>query len=293
MAISLSVKEDRVHHPIAVFDSGLGGLSLVRHLRQLCPAEHVVYFGDTARVPWGTKSGPTVTQFALEAARFLQRFDPKIMVVACNTASALALDALREQLPVPIVGVVEPGARAAVALAAGRPIAVIGTEATISSGSYERAVHAVSARHPLLMQACPLFVPIVEEGRGCDDEVVRVAVQMYLAPLREAQAGVLVLGCTHYPLLREAIEGFMGPAVSIVDSGRETSLVVQALLEAAGGLRPAGQAGSLRCFVSDNPARFHRIGSRFLQEELQHVELVEPEQYIECFAEHRAQPHGA
>ncbi len=275
------VMEDRMNSaPIAVFDSGLGGLSVVRHLRQLLPQENVVYFGDTARVPYGIKSQPTVVQFALETASYLLRFEPKMIVAACNTASALAMDALTRELPVPVIGVVEPGARAAVRLAQGRPAAVIGTAATIGSSSYVKAIKALAPEQPITPLACPLFVPLVEEGRVSDDPIVRLTVQTYLEPLRAQGVKVVVLGCTHYPLLRDAIAEFMGPDVHIVDSGRETSLAVQQHLRECGGLCSEGDSGSMRCYVSDNPVLFRRVGSRFLEEAIEHVELVETERYV-------------
>ena len=267
-------------NPIAVFDSGLGGLSVVRELRRLLPTEDLVYFGDTARVPYGIKSRRTVAKFALEDARFLLRFDPKLMVAACNTASALAMDELEEQLPVPVVGVVKPGARAAVQLAEGAPVAVIGTEATVSSGAYTAAIRSLAAQVEVIAQACPLFVPLVEEGRGADDPIVKMTVETYLSPLRETGVRVIVLGCTHYPLLREAITAYLGGEVQIVESGRETAQAVCEVLQRANNLCELDRTGSLRCYVSDNPTRFRRIGSRFLDQEIEHVELVEPEQYI-------------
>lgn len=266
--------------PIAVFDSGLGGLSVVRHLRRLLPGENIAYFGDTARVPYGIKSRPTVQQFALETASFLLEFDPKLIVAACNTASALALDFLERELPVPVIGVVKPGAEAAVRMAGGRPIAVLGTEATINSGAYREAIHAHSPGHTVIGQACPLFVPMVEEGRDPDDPLVKLAVDSYLAPLKQHDIAVAVLGCTHYPLLRTVISTSLGPWVEIVDSGRETSLAVQRHLQAAGGLSDAPARGTLRCYVSDNPQRFEQVGSRFLGEPVEFVQLVEAERYV-------------
>ncbi len=266
--------------PIGVFDSGLGGLSVVRHLRQILPHEDVVYFGDTARIPYGTKSRPTVVQFALETAGFLLRFEPKLIVAACNTASALALDVLERELPVPVIGVVEPGARAAVRLAAGGPLAVIGTEATIASGAYPKAIRAIAPQQPVIAKACPLFVPLVEEGRDNADGIVALAVQTYLGPLRAQNLRTIVLGCTHYPLLRDAIAACLGPQVHIVDSGRETSLAVQRHLSQHDGLSGRPTAGTMRCYVSDNPARFRAVGSRFLNEPIEQVEMVEPERYV-------------
>jgi glutamate racemase len=267
-------------NPIAVFDSGLGGLSVVRELRRLLPTEDIVYFGDTARVPYGIKSRRTVAKFALEDARFLLQFDPKLMVAACNTASALAMDELDEKLSVPVVGVVKPGARAAVQLAEGAPVAVIGTEATVSSGAYTAAIRSLAAQVEVIAQACPLFVPLVEEGRGSDDPIVKLTVETYLSPLREAGVHVIVLGCTHYPLLREAITAYLGREVHLVESGRETAQAVCEVLQRADNLCELDRTGSLQCYVSDNPTRFRRIGSRFLDQEIEHVELVEPEQYI-------------
>lgn len=269
-----------MRRPIAVFDSGLGGLSVVRALRDLLPAEDLVYFGDTARVPYGIKSRRTVAQFALEDARFLLRYEPKLIVAACNTASALAMSELEAGLPLPVVGVVRPGARAAVRAARGRPIAIIGTEATIGSRAYESAIRRLDPAADVHALACPLFVPLVEEGRGCDDPIVRLTVATYLGPLGRLGLGAIVLGCTHYPLLRDAIAAQLGPAVAIVESGEETARAVRDVLEATGDLCSSSAPGTMQCFVSDNPARFRSIGSGFLGHELEHVELVEPQQYI-------------
>jgi len=277
-------------NPIAVFDSGLGGLSVVHHLRQELPGEAIVYFGDTARVPYGSKSRRTVANFALQDARFLLQFRPKLLVAACHTASALALDVLEAELPLPVVGVIEPGARAAVRLAQGRPIAVLGTEATIASEAYPAAIRAVAPHVEVVSQACPLLVPMAEEGRGSDDPLVRMAVDEYLAPLRGRGVRVVVLACTHYPLLRDAIAASLGAAVEIVDCGRETSLAVRQMLADSDSLSPAVESGNMRCFVSDNPARFGRIGSRFLGQAIDEVELVAPERYVGAStSEHRGQ----
>lgn len=267
--------------PIGVFDSGLGGLSVVRHLRQQLPHENIVYFGDTARVPYGSKSSRTVQTFALECARYLLRFDPKMLVAACNTASALALDVLQHELPIEVVGVVEPGARAARAHAANGAIAVLGTEATITSGAYERMLVELTGPAQRIRQiACPLFVPIVEEGRDSDDPVVQGAVAGYLSQLKDTAVRVVVLGCTHYPLLAPAIARYLGPLVTIVDSGKETALEVRRRLLALNLANQSGEQGSLRCFVSDNPPRFRTVGARFLEEPVVDVEPVLPEDYV-------------
>ncbi len=272
--------------PIAVFDSGLGGLSVVRHLRRQLPDEPIVYFGDTARVPYGTKSKHTVVGFALDCARYLLRFDPKIVVAACNTASAVAIPELDAALPVPVLGVVEPGAAAAARHAQGHPVAVIGTEATIGSGAYLRAIQSHDPTLAVDAIACPLFVPLVEEGRDSDDPLVTLTVKDYLQPLRDDDVRVVVLGCTHYPLLRDAIAGFLGGRVRIIDSGEETAIRVQATLAERDALSRTSGRGSIRSFVSDNPERFERVGSRFLNEPIDHVELVEPDEYAWSAAQH-------
>lgn len=266
--------------PIAVFDSGLGGLSVVRHLRQILPSEDIVYFGDTARVPYGTKTRATVVNFALDDATFLLQFEPKMVVVACNTASALAMPEITRAMPVPVVGVVEPGARTAAEIAGDGTVVILGTEATINSGAYPAAIAACGVNSRVLQKACPLFVPLVEEGRDSNDPIVRMTVENYLAVLQTEPIRAIVLGCTHYPLLRDAIAAVMGPAVHIVDSGRESSLTVQRHLQTKGELAGATRSGTMRCYVSDNPTRFRDVGSRFLNHAIEHVEFVDPERYI-------------
>lgn len=267
--------------PIAVFDSGLGGLSVVRHLRRTMPHENIIYFGDTARVPYGTKSKPTIVRFAIENARYLLGFDPKLIAIACNTASALALSEVAEAVHVPVVGVLEPGAKAAARQNDGRAIAILGTHATVESGAYPAALrrHAPGVR--VVGCACGLFVPLVEEGfTQPDDPIVEDAVRRYLTPLLNENVGVAVLACTHYPLLKDAIGRVLGPAVRIVDSGREASLAIRETLIGCDSLCLGPQPGSIRCFVSDNPDRFRSIGSRFLDEPIDDVQLVTPEQYV-------------
>lgn len=266
--------------PIAVFDSGLGGLSVVKHLRRLLPHEDIVYFGDTARVPYGTKSQPTVVHFALENARFLMRFDPKLIAVACNTASSLALHEIKEAVPVPVVGVVEPGARAAAAVARGRAVAVLGTEATVASKAYNAALSRIAPDLSVVGVPCPLFVPLVEEGRGCDDPLVRGAVESYLKPLADRKIGAALLACTHYPLLRDAISRFLGAGIEVVDAGRASAQQVRQVLSDAECLSDGTRTASMDFYVSDNPTRFRSVGSRFLEESIEHVEFVAPESYV-------------
>jgi glutamate racemase len=268
--------------PIGIFDSGLGGLTVVRAVRRRLPAESIVYFGDTARVPYGIKSGQTITRFAEEDGAFLCRFDPKFIVVACNTASAAAIPSLRNRFPQPVSGVIEPGARVAVQACRGRPIGVIGTEATVDSGAYRRAILRSMPGAWIVEKACPLLVPLVEEGRPSTDPIVRAVVREYLEPMVAAGVGSIVLGCTHYPLLRDAIAEAVGPDVALIDSADAVAEDVAARLKAERLCEAAEPAAppSLRFFVSDNPDRFRRVGRRFLGEEIDDVHLVTPEDFF-------------
>jgi glutamate racemase len=263
-----------------VFDSGIGGLTVVRELRRRLPKEDLVYFGDTARVPYGIKSGETVARFAREDCDFLLRFDPKMIVVACNTASAAALPELEGSLSVPMCGVVEPGAKAALRLAGGQTIAVIATEATIASDAYRRAMKRHDPNARVVQRPCPLFVPLVEEGRPSEDPIVQAVVRDYLDPLVRLDPRVIVMGCTHYPLLRQAIAEVTGPRIELVDSGEQTARAVVERLTAAGSLSQGDGPGSLSCYVSDNPQRFRELGQRFLACPIVDVTWVPPEQFL-------------
>jgi glutamate racemase len=265
--------------PIGIFDSGLGGLTVVRAIRRRLPAESVVYFGDTARVPYGIKSGETVARFAAEDCDFLCRYEPKFIIVACNTASAAALPVLGRRFRQPIVGVIEPGARAAAGVCGSRPIGIIGTERTIASGAYRRAIERHVPGAKLVERACPLLVPMVEEGRGPGDPIVRLVLAEYLRPMQEAGVGSLVLGCTHYPLLKDAIAAVVGPQIVLVDSAEAVAEEVAYLLETYGLREPSGR-GDMRFFVSDNPERFQAVGRRFLGEEIASVAPVPQEEFL-------------
>ena len=272
--------------PIAVFDSGLGGLTVVRALQQVLPAERIIYFGDTARVPYGTKTSQTVLQFAEQDCDFLLRFKPKLMIVACNTASALALEDLVSRVPVPLLGVVKPGATAAVAQADKRGIAVLATEATVSSEAYPKAISALSPHLPVVQRACPSLVSMIEEGRGAEDPILRALLREYLETLTHLDPSVVLLGCTHYPLVAPAIAEFL-PRAKVVDSAEATAAAALAWIDehdARGG--PAAGA-DLQCFVSDNPARFGVVGSRFLGRQMRPAIWVTPEQF---FNEHTLLP---
>ncbi len=247
---------------IGIFDSGVGGLTVLHAILGALPHEHLVYLGDTGRAPYGTKSAETVTRYSLDNLDFLLERGVKMVVVACNSASAVALDALRARTKVPVIGVIEPGARAAVESTRSGRVGVIGTEATISSGAYTNALRALRPALELYTRACPLLVPLAEEG-WTDSDIARGVVDTYLASLARSGIDTLILGCTHYPLLKPVIGEVMGPSVRLVDSAEETARAVAAQLAADGLARTDGR-GSTSFFVTDVPDRFVRIGQRFL-----------------------------
>jgi len=263
--------------PIGVFDSGIGGLTTVRELFQRLPRESVVYFGDTARLPWGNKSKETVTRFSVEIASFLVRQNVKCVVVACNTASSHALDTLRERFGVPVIGVIEPAARAAVATSPRGRIGVVGTLATVGSNSYADAIARLAPGAVVHQRACPLFVPLVEEG-WLDHAVTRQVAEEYLAELKSADLESLILGCTHYPMLAPLLKVTMGANVRLVDSGAEAALATAELLAARTLLAPAGAAAPAHhFFLSDEPRRrsFARVAEAFLGRPLPKVSVVD------------------
>lgn len=260
--------------PIGVFDSGLGGLTVVRAIYERLPAESTIYFGDTARVPYGPKSPDTVRRYSLEILHWLLSQRVKAVVIACNTSTAHALEALRAESPVPVIGVIEPGARAAISAAPHGSIGVIGTAGTIASGAYVRAIHARDREARVVQQACPLLVPLVEEG-WFDHPATELVAREYLAPLMGAGVRALVLGCTHYPLLKPLLARVLGDGVALIDSAAETARAVEKVLDRE-GLR-AGRAGAdatHRFVVSDDAARFLAVGSRFLGDRLKEAEVV-------------------
>ena len=248
---------------IGIFDSGVGGLTVLREIMSSLPQEDTLYFGDTARVPYGTKSPETVTRYACEIASFLMKREIKLLVVACNTASAVALPALKRLLTIPVVGVIEPGARRAALVTRSGKIGVIGTAGTIRSSAYTRAIKRLKPEAEVLTRACPLFVPLAEEG-WTDNQVARLTAQTYLQELKDSGVDTLVLGCTHYPLLKPLIADIMGPEVMLVDSAEETARTVAAILAEKGLLRPSAEKGNHTYFVTDIPAGFVRVGNRFL-----------------------------
>ena len=258
--------------PLGVFDSGIGGLTVARALFERLPHESVIYFGDTARVPYGPKSPETVRRYSAEILAYLLNRGVKAVVVACNTSTAHALGHLKEHSPVPVVGVIEPGARAAVAATKTGIIGVIGTAGTIASGAYERAIKALRPDAQVHAQPCPLFVPLVEEG-WFEHAAAELIAREYLEPLKRAKVDVLVLGCTHYPLLKPLLARVMGPGVTLVDSAEETATAVAAELERLGLLAEGGNHEH-RFVVSDDEPHFRKVGARFLGEKLRQVEVV-------------------
>ncbi len=262
--------------PIGIFDSGLGGLTVAQAIRRSLPREKIVYFGDTARIPYGTKSPATVIQFSRQIARFLRKRKVKFLVVACNTASAWALDTLRRESGVPVLGVIEPGAHAAVEVTRNGNIGVIGTEGTVASGAYTRAIRALRPGTRVSVKACPLFVPLVEEGKLVGP-VTRLIAAEYLAPLLKNRIDTLVLGCTHYPLLKKTLQRQAGKKVRIIDSAEETARVLKWSLEQMHLL--SGGKGGERFFVSDLSRKFKEHAQRFLGRPIRKVTRVAIEQY--------------
>lgn len=257
--------------PIGVFDSGVGGLTVLRAICARLPRESLVYFGDCARVPYGTKSPETIVRYSREAAKFLLERDVKALVVACNTATAAALPILAGELSVPVIGVVQPGARAAVAATRGR-VGVIATEGTVRSHAYERAIRSIDASVEVFESACPLFVPLAEEG-WANTRVAREVAEIYLRPLLDEGIDTLVLGCTHYPILRNTIAEVCGSGVTIVDSAETTATEVELLLRNTEAFAERG--GETHFLVTDAADRFRRIAGDFLEREIERLELVQ------------------
>ena len=269
--------------PIGIFDSGVGGLTVYRALHERLPNERFVYLGDTARVPYGTKSLATVERYAVENSRFLASHGIKLLVVACNTASALALPAIRRAISVPVIGVIEPGSRAAVEVAQGGNIGVIATEATVQSQAYAKAIASMGGAANVIERACPLFVPLAEEG-WANSDVARIVARDYLSELNETTLGALVLGCTHYPILRDVISETVGREVKLIDSGAATARDVESLLESSDlthedalGLYQERQlCDDLDHFyVTDAAERFAKVAERFLGSAPSILEAVE------------------
>lgn len=259
--------------PIGVFDSGIGGLTVVKEVIKLLPDEDIVYFGDTARVPYGIKSRETIIKFSLENTLFLLQKDVKVIVVACNTSSSLALPLIRKHFKIPIIGVIMPGAKEAVYATKNKKIGVIGTRATINSGAYEEEIKRLDSSIKVLSQACPMFVPLVEEGWSNDDITTKIA-EKYLTVMKKAGVDTLILGCTHYPLLKQKIQDIMGRGVKLIDSAQQVAVEVKQVLTQEGLLSSQKGRPTREYFVSDEVAIFQKIAKRFLGTDLKEVRKV-------------------
>jgi glutamate racemase len=268
--------------PIGVFDSGIGGLTVVKELSRLLPNEKIVYFGDTARVPYGNKSKETVIHYSLQIAYFLLKKKIKLLVVACNSASSVSLPTLKRHFHIPIIGVIEPGAKSAIKSSSGKSIGVIGTLGTVNSNSYKKALKKVDSKVKVFQQACPLFVPLAEDGwpaRSAGGNKTKIAQDIsdeYLKELSKKGIDSLILGCTHYPLLKDVIHNSVGKKVKLIDSGIETAKEVKKILEKKRLLNPHKQTERNHSvfYVSDFPHKFKEVSQRFLSKELKHVHKV-------------------
>jgi len=260
-------------YAIGVFDSGLGGLTVVKALMQHLPHEDIVYFGDTARVPYGTKSRESIIRFSKENVRVLMKRKVKAVVVACNSSSSYALPVLRREYPIPVIGVIEPGVRKAVSITKNRIIGVIATPATINSSAYLKNIKKKNASLRVISQACPLFVPLVEEGWFHKDVTVTVA-QEYLNTIKGSGVDTLILGCTHYPLLKMVLREVMGPGVKLVDSAQEVAQEVKRVVQRKGLLREDIRKPCYEFLVSDSPQHFRNLAKRFLGYDIRKVSRV-------------------
>jgi len=260
--------------PIGVFDSGIGGLTVVRSLIERLPNENIVYFGDTARVPYGPKSAQTVREYAAQDTEFLLKHGVKMIVVACNTVSAVALDVVQKHAKVPVVGVIIPGAKMAASATRKKRVGVIGTLTTIASNAYANALRQVDKTIAVISRACPLFVPLVEEG-WIDHPATAMIAREYLFPLRLEKVDTLILGCTHYPLLKDVVKRSMDNSVTLIDSGEAAAVEVEAILGKEGLRNSSKQKGNVQFFLSDMPHKFAEIGERFLGRTLGRVKRAE------------------
>lgn len=271
---------DMNNAPIGVFDSGLGGLTAVRQLRRLLPNEDIVYFGDTGRVPYGTRSNSTIKRYAMQDAKFLLKHKVKIVIAACGTVSSVASN-LKNDLPVPYTGVVSPTCFAAAKVTENKKIGVIGTSATINSHSYRDLIHSFDSEIEVVEQDCPLFVPLVENGFiDKDDPITRLTIERYLKPVIDAEVDTIILGCTHYPIIKEAISAVVGSSVKLIDSGKETAIYAAKILKENNLLCDENRTGKCEFYVSDTPDGFENVARVFLGENVEHtVEQINIELY--------------
>lgn len=264
--------------PIGVFDSGIGGLTVVKEIMEQLPNENIVYFGDTARVPYGSKSKETVTKYSTQCINFLLEKKVKAIVIACNTASASSLDIVKQSFDIPFVGVVEPGAIAACEMTKSNKIGIIGTEGTVSSGAYEKEINIINNDVKMVLKACPLFVPIAEEGWQ-DTEIARLTATEYLSELKGKGIDALVLACTHYPLLEKTIKQIMGEDIKLVNPAFETAKALKGMLQEMNLQNKANKNAVYEFYVSDNPVKFKKIGENFLSKPVAYVQKIDIEKY--------------
>lgn len=266
-------------NPIGIFDSGIGGLTVVKSILRLMPNENIVYFGDTARVPYGSKSNETVIEYSLQAANFLLRKNIKLLVIACNTASAVAIKDLQRFLTIPVIGMIEPGARMALQESKKGIVGVIGTRATINNKAYANELKKISPRTKVYEQACPLFVPLAEEG-WIDTKITEMVAKEYLNDLKEKKIDSLVLGCTHYPILHDVIQKVIGKSVKLIDSGTPAAHLVEDYLNGRQLRNHSVHQGQSEFYVSDVPTKFREVAERFLGKKITHLNKVELEELI-------------
>jgi glutamate racemase len=266
-------------NPIGFFDSGIGGLTVVKAVSQLLPNENIVYFGDTARVPYGSKSNDTVVEYSLQAANFLLRKNIKLLVVACNTASSVALKDLKRFLTIPVIGMIEPGSKLALRESKNGKIGIIGTNATINNKAYSQEIKKLNPKIKVYEKACPLFVPIAEEG-WVDHIATRMIAKEYLTELKTKKIDSLVLGCTHYPILKDVIQKEVGKSVKLVDSGTPAARLVEEYLNGRGLRNTSNQIGKKEFYVSDIPSKFRDMAERFLGKKITHLHKVELDELV-------------
>lgn len=263
---------NKKNRPIGVFDSGIGGLTVLKEIIKEIPDEDTIYLGDTARVPYGIRSPETVTRYSLENTLFLSSKNIKLLVVACNTASSISLDSIKK-ITAPVVGVIEPGAKAAVRATRNKRIGVIGTEATVKSSSYAKSINEIDNNIEVCHLACPLFVPIVEEGL-IEGEIAIMIAEKYLNNIKAKGIDTLVLGCTHYPLLKGIISRVMGEDVTLIDSSVEVAKEIKEILKASDSKREQQGNPQREFYVTDSPERFVKVGERFLEKKIEHIEKI-------------------
>ncbi len=272
---NLPQKYDEASRPIGVFDSGVGGLTVVKELNRLLPNERIIYFGDTGRVPYGNKSRETIIHYSLQVAYFLMKKKIKMLVIACNTASSVSLPTLKRHFHIPIIGVIEPGAKAAIENTSTNNIGVIGTLGTVKSNAYKKALKKISRKVNVYQDPCPLFVHLAEDGWN-KNKIARMVADEYLKNLKGKDLDTLILGCTHYPLLKEVIQSSVGNKVALIDSGKETAKEVKRILDKRHLLnsRKLTEKNHSIFYVSDFPHKFKEVSQRFLSKELKHVHKV-------------------